>query len=81
MRKVVWIFDGYCMQLVSEVNFQKLGRLIDGHVIHSTLHRAKEMMVKVWYICYRLYAHKIRPRIVIPIGAFFSNPHMRNLQK
>jgi hypothetical protein len=32
-------------------------------------------------ICYRLYAHKIYPRIVIPIGALFQSPHMRNLPK
>ncbi len=59
MRKVVRVFDGYCMRLVSGVNFQKLGRLIDGHVIHPTLHRAKEMVVKVGDI-YRLVYHQVK---------------------
>jgi len=35
------------MRVVSEVVRQKFRRLIDGHVINSTLHWAKEMVVEV----------------------------------
>jgi hypothetical protein len=36
------------MHLVSGVSCQKLGQVVDGHVIHTTFHWAKKVMVKVW---------------------------------
>jgi hypothetical protein len=36
------------MRLVSGVSHQKFGQGINGHVIHTTLHWAKKVMVKVW---------------------------------
>jgi hypothetical protein len=36
------------MCLVSGVSHQKFWQVIDGHVIHTTLHWAKKVMVKVW---------------------------------
>ncbi len=36
------------MHLVSGVSCQKFGKVFNGHVIHTTLHWAKEVMVKVW---------------------------------
>jgi hypothetical protein len=36
------------MRLVSGVSCQKFGQVINGHVIHTTLHRAKKVMVKMW---------------------------------
>ena len=47
------------MRFVSGVNIQKLGRFIDGHVINSALHQAKEMVVEVWYK-YRLVYHQMK---------------------
>jgi phage baseplate assembly protein gpV len=38
---------GQSMRVVSGVVRQKFRRLVDGHVINSTLHWAKEMVVKV----------------------------------
>ncbi len=34
--------------MVSGVVHQKFGFIIDGHIIYSTLHWAKEMTVKMW---------------------------------
>ena len=48
---------------------------------NPSLSRFQETLAQWQYICYRPYAHKIYPRIVIPIGAFFSNPHMRSWPK
>ena len=36
------------MHIFSGVSGQKLGQIIDGHVIHTTLHWAKKVMVEVW---------------------------------
>jgi hypothetical protein len=36
------------MCLVSGVSCQKFWQVINGHVIHTTLHWAKKVMVKVW---------------------------------
>ncbi len=36
------------MRLVSGVSRQKFGQAVNGHVIHTTLHWAKKVMVKVW---------------------------------
>jgi hypothetical protein len=36
------------MRLVSGVNCQKFGQVVNGQVIHTTLHWAKKVMVKMW---------------------------------
>ncbi len=36
------------MRLVSGVSCQKIGQVVNDHVIHTTLHWAKKVMVKVW---------------------------------
>jgi hypothetical protein len=36
------------MRLVSGVSCQKFWQVIHGHVIHTALHWAKKVMVKVW---------------------------------
>jgi hypothetical protein len=36
------------MRLVSGVSRQKFWQVVDGHIIHTTLHQAKKVMVKVW---------------------------------
>jgi hypothetical protein len=36
------------MYLVSGVSSQKFWQVNNGHVIHTTLHRAKKVMVMVW---------------------------------
>jgi hypothetical protein len=36
------------MRLVSGVRRQNFWQVVNGHVIHTTLHRAKKVMVKVW---------------------------------
>ncbi len=36
------------MRLVSEVSRQKFWQVLDGHIIHTTLHWAKKVIVKVW---------------------------------
>jgi hypothetical protein len=36
-----------CMRMFSEVVRQKIWRLINGHVINSTLHWAEEMVIKM----------------------------------
>ena len=36
------------MHLVSGVSRQIIGQVVKGHVIHTTLHWAKKVMVKVW---------------------------------
>ncbi len=36
------------MHLVSGVSHQKIGQVVNGHTIHTTLHWAKKVMVKVW---------------------------------
>jgi hypothetical protein len=36
------------MHLVSGVSCQKFGQIVNGHVIHMTLHWAKKVMVKMW---------------------------------
>ncbi len=36
------------MCLVSGVSRQKFGQVVNGHVIHTTLHWAKKVMVKMW---------------------------------
>ena len=38
------------MHLVSHLCRQKFWRLVNNYVIHTTLHRAKKVMVKVWYV-------------------------------
>ena len=45
---VVGVFYGQSMRVVSGVVCQKFRRLIDGHVINSTLHWAKEVVVKMF---------------------------------
>jgi hypothetical protein len=46
------------MRLVCGARVQKLGRFIDDHIVNSTLHRAKEVMVKVRDM-YRLMYHQV----------------------
>jgi hypothetical protein len=41
---------GQSMRVVSGVVRQRFRRLVDGHVINLTLHWAKEVVVKVWFI-------------------------------
>jgi hypothetical protein len=36
------------MRLVSGVSRQKCGQVVNGHIIHTTLHWAKKVMVKMW---------------------------------
>ena len=36
------------MRLVSGVSCQKFGQVVNSHVIQTTLHWAKKVMVKVW---------------------------------
>jgi hypothetical protein len=36
------------MRLVSGVSCQNFWQVVNGHVIHKTLHWAKKVMVKVW---------------------------------
>ncbi len=36
------------MHLVSGVSCQKFGQVVNNHIIHTTLHWAKKVMVKVW---------------------------------
>jgi hypothetical protein len=36
------------MRLVNWVSRQKLWQVVNGHVIHTTLHWAKKVMVKAW---------------------------------
>jgi hypothetical protein len=36
------------MRLVSGVSCQKFGQVVNNHVIHTTLHWAKKVMVEVW---------------------------------
>ncbi len=36
------------MHLVSGVSSQKFGQVVNSHVIHTTLHWANKVMVKVW---------------------------------
>jgi hypothetical protein len=36
------------MRLVGGVSRQKFGQVINGRVIHTTLHWAKKVMVKMW---------------------------------
>ena len=40
--------NGQCMRMFSGVTRQEFWRLVDGHVINSALHRAEEMVVKMW---------------------------------
>ncbi len=44
------IFYGQSMRVVSGVMCQKFRRLVDSHVINSTLHWAKAMVVKMWNV-------------------------------
>ncbi len=44
------IFYSQSMRVVSGVVRQKFRRLVDSHVINSTLHWAKEMVVKMWNV-------------------------------
>jgi hypothetical protein len=36
------------MHLVSGVSHQKIGQVVNGQVIHTTLHWAKKVMVNTW---------------------------------
>jgi hypothetical protein len=36
------------MRLVSGVSCQEFGQIVNGQVIHTTLHWAKKVMVKMW---------------------------------
>jgi hypothetical protein len=36
------------MRLVSGVSCQEFGQVVNGQVIHTTLHWAKKVMVKMW---------------------------------
>jgi hypothetical protein len=36
------------MRILSGVNGQKFRDIVDGHVIHTALHRAKQMVQQVW---------------------------------
>ena len=51
---------------------------IDEVRVHIYDHQLTGKCLNTLYICYRLYAHNIFLRIVIPVCAFFYPPHMRN---
>ncbi len=36
------------MHLISGVSCQKCGQVVNGHIIQTTLHWAKKVMVKMW---------------------------------
>ena len=57
------------MHLVSGVSCQKIGQVVNGHVIHTTLHWAKKVMVKVWDV-YGLIVDQVErpPGLWIIIG-------------
>ena len=38
------------MRLVSGVRHQKFWCVVNGHVIHAALHRAKQVVIKMWYV-------------------------------
>ena len=40
--------NGQCMRMFSGVTRQEFWRFVDDHVINSALHRAEEMVVKMW---------------------------------
>jgi hypothetical protein len=39
----------------------KIRRLVDGHVIHMALHRAKQVMVQMWYMDGLIYHKQEHP--------------------
>ncbi len=45
---IIGVGQGQCMCLVSGVSCQEFGLVVDGQVIHTTLHWAKKVMVKMW---------------------------------
>ena len=62
------------MRVFSKVLSQKFWRLVDDHVINSTLHRAEEMMVKVGNVDSLVY-HQVKglPRVGVVIGERTTN--------
>ncbi len=44
------VFYGQSMRVVSGVVRQEFRRLVKGHIINSTLHWEKEMVVKMWNV-------------------------------
>ncbi len=62
------------MHLVSGVSCQKFGQVIDGHIIHTTLHWAKKEMVKVWDV-YGLIDDQLKrpPGLRIIIGNYTTH--------
>jgi hypothetical protein len=49
------------MRLVSGVSRQKFWQVVNGHIIHTTLHWAKKVMVKVWDVDGLVYNPVERP--------------------
>ncbi len=62
------------MRLVSRVSCQKFGQVVDGYVIHTTLHWAKKVMVKVWDV-YGLIDDQVerRPGLWVIIGNYTTH--------
>ena len=57
------------MRLVSGVRCQKFWQVVNDHVIHATLHRAKQVMVKVWNVdCLMNDKVERPPRLRVIIG-------------
>ncbi len=69
MHGVVWVLNGQCMRMFSEVLSQKFWRFIDGHVINTTLHWTEQVVIKVRYVDCLVDNQVIRlPRIRVVIG-------------
>ena len=57
------------MRLVSGVWCQKFWQVVNDHVIHATLHRAKKVVVKVWDVdCLVNNQVEHPPRLWVIIG-------------
>jgi hypothetical protein len=62
------------MCLVSGVSCQEFGQVVNSHVIHTTLHWAKNVMVKVWDV-YGLIDSQVEcpPGLWIIIGNYTTH--------
>ncbi len=49
VRNVIRVLHNDVMRVVSGVQCQKFGNIIHNHVINTTLHRAKQVMIKLWH--------------------------------
>ena len=47
--KVIWVLHDDGMSVVSGVQCQKFRNIVHDHVINTALHRAKQVMIKVWH--------------------------------